>query len=92
MELTSQNPIGLHALSGNIFTDLYTHYSRTSQETPPGHHGLLRGQLNVLYVDDVRTSQDTYVQGSAAGYKNSFTFFRHWNSCISLMPLKNGVF
>jgi hypothetical protein len=39
-----------------------------------GHYGLLRGQLYFLYVDDVRTSQETRLWASMACYGYEFTF------------------
>jgi hypothetical protein len=38
-------------------------------------HGLLRGQINFLYIGDVRTSQETHLWTSTACYKASFTFY-----------------
>jgi hypothetical protein len=39
-----------------------------------GLHGLLQRHLYVLYVADVRTSQETHLWASTACYSNSFTF------------------
>jgi hypothetical protein len=39
-----------------------------------GRHGLLYGELYFLYVDDIRTSQETYVWGVTVCYTDSFTF------------------
>jgi hypothetical protein len=40
---------------------------------PVGLHGLLRGQLYFLYVDD-RTSQETRLWASTAWYRDSVAF------------------
>jgi hypothetical protein len=42
--------------------------------TPTGLHILLRVQLGVSYVDDVRTSQETRLWASMAYYSDVFTF------------------
>jgi hypothetical protein len=47
-----------------------------------GLHGLLRVHLYFLYVDDIRTSQETHIWASAACYGDSFT--------ILVFPLKHG--
>jgi hypothetical protein len=38
-----------------------------------GLHGMLRGKLYILYVDDVCTSQETHLWASTACYVDSFT-------------------
>jgi hypothetical protein len=38
-----------------------------------GFHGLLLGLLQFVFVDDVRTSQETHVRSSTACYVDSFT-------------------
>jgi hypothetical protein len=40
-----------------------------------GLHGLLRGQLYHLCVNDISTSQETHVWASTASYGDSFTFY-----------------
>jgi hypothetical protein len=39
-----------------------------------GLDGMLRGRFIFLYVDDVRTSQETYIWASTACYDELFTF------------------
>jgi hypothetical protein len=39
-----------------------------------GLHGLLRRWLYFVYVDDVRTSQETHIWALTACYGDSFTF------------------
>jgi hypothetical protein len=39
-----------------------------------GLHGLLKGYLIYLYVDDIHTSQETHIQASTAYYGDSFIF------------------
>jgi hypothetical protein len=46
---------------GDRFTFSYVDDDRTSQETPMGLLGLLRGSFTFLYVGDVRTSQEALV-------------------------------
>jgi hypothetical protein len=38
-------------------------------------HGLLRDSFTCLYVDSVRTSQETHLWASTACYGDSFTFY-----------------
>jgi hypothetical protein len=37
-------------------------------------HSLLRGQIYCLYVDDIRTSQETHLRASTACYGDRFAF------------------
>jgi hypothetical protein len=40
-----------------------------------GLHGLLQSSFTFLYVDDVRTSQETYIWVSMASYGDILTFY-----------------
>jgi hypothetical protein len=46
-----------------------------------GLYVVLWGQLNFLYVDDARTSQETLLLASTTCYGNSFTFKNNNYSC-----------
>jgi hypothetical protein len=73
---TSQETL-LHATVAyyrGSFTFIYVDDVRTSQETPVGLHDLLLGELYVLRVNDVCTSQETHIWASTACYEDGFTF------------------
>jgi hypothetical protein len=48
-------------------------YSYLTGNTPMGLHDLLGDSYTVLYVDDVRTLQETHIWASTACYGNNFT-------------------
>jgi hypothetical protein len=49
---------------------------------------LLRGSFYFLYIDDIRTSQETYLYTSTACYGDSFTFHM-W---IMLVPHREHIY
>jgi hypothetical protein len=61
--VTGSMPMGLHGqLQGYLNISM-------------GLHGLLRGQLNFLHVNDIRTSQETYLWTSTTCYAVRFTLY-----------------
>jgi hypothetical protein len=47
----------------------------STSHNPTGLHGLLRGQLYFLYVDDIHISQETHIWASKLCHGDSFTFY-----------------
>jgi hypothetical protein len=54
------------------------------------------GIASILYIDDVRTSQDTNQWASTASYENIFRFFYYVDDVrfevFTAVTMKNGVF